>query len=176
MLALMPIRISALAGPSSAAGTVWLVSAADAGRAIADNAPLTTLSAISTGIDAQPESTPAATTACTSAAARLEQPSTTWRGSRSASTPPNSSTATLATERAPTTMPRSTWEPVRSSTAKASTIGARLLARRVAVLPTASQRKSGWRSGASSAARLAVPVTPNPRRSRRSRAVRSGPW
>jgi hypothetical protein len=76
---------------------------------------------------AVPVSTIAATAAWVSSASPLDTTSTSRRGTRSASTPPNNSSSTLVNDRAPTTSPRSFVDPVRSSTANASAIGASAL-------------------------------------------------
>lgn len=169
MPALTAIRTSAFAGRIMPAGTVCGTRAAAAGSETADTMPLMTLMTTSTGMEAKPSSTLAAITAWASPAATLDPWSTSRRGSRSAITPPNSSSATLATDRAPTTIPRSISEPVRSSTANESTIGAMALAKYVAMRPPARQRKFRCRSGSRSVgARVPSTLTAGPSDSPRS--------
>ncbi len=114
MPVLIPIRESALAGRSSPGGTVRGSSAADAGIETAAAAPCTTLRTSSAPIGARSVSTASPTPVCTSAADAAAPWSTSARGSRSASSPPKSSSSTLLTDRAPTTSPTSTAEPPRS--------------------------------------------------------------
>ena len=137
---LRPRRSSALAGRSRASGTVSGTRAAAAGRLTAATAPFSTLSTTSSGIVADPVTTSEATTAWVPAAASDVPTSTTSRRSRSAITPPKSSTATLAIDRAATTRPRSAADPVRSSTANARAIGATALPSTPVVRAASSQR------------------------------------
>ena len=139
--ALRPIRTRAFACRTRPGGTVCGVSAAEAGSDTAAKAPLNRLRPTSSGTVAKPSSTLRATRNCTSAAAAVEPCRISARGSRSASTPPTSSTTTLAMDRAPTTTPRSVVEPVRSSTANASTIGAMAPTREVRARPATIARK-----------------------------------
>jgi hypothetical protein len=70
-------------------------------------------------------------------------------GIRSATTPPNSTNSTVISDLAPTTRPRSRTEPVRSSTAKASAMGATPLPSMLTIRPAARYRNTPCRSGAS---------------------------
>jgi hypothetical protein len=152
------IRDAALAARNSSAGTVCGVTALDAGTKTAAAAPLTALNTTSNDTDAVPVSTSEATSAWDTPAPMLDPWSSNARGSRSANTPPASSSTTLATDRAATTRPRSAAEPVRSSTAKASAIGAIPLPRKLTDRPAVSQQKSRWRNKSANTGRASQPL------------------
>ena len=121
-------------------GTVCRVSAEDEGPASAPRQPLSTPSTVRAGIEAQPATSPTASTAWVSIAAADEPCIITCRGSRSPSTPPNSTVTTSARANAATTSPRSVAEPPRSRTAKASATGVIALPRLLTVPPETSNR------------------------------------
>jgi hypothetical protein len=146
MAPLKPSRLIAFACCRTSTGTVCGTSAAPAGNANAETVPLIAARVASSGMVAEPVSTTVATSAWVAAASELAATITSCRGNRSAITPPTSRNTTLASERAPTTRPRSRTEPVRSSTANASAIGATALPSVVTVRPATSQRNGAcWR-------------------------------
>jgi hypothetical protein len=149
MAPLSPSRLIALACLRTSAGTVCGSSADEAGNEKAETAPLTTASATSSGMVALPVSTATAASAWVSAASVLAAIITRRRGNRSAMTPPATRTATFASDRAPTTTPRSRTDPVRSSTVNASAIGATAPPNMLIVRPVTSQRNGVWRRGPS---------------------------
>jgi hypothetical protein len=136
----MAILASALACRTSPAGTACGVNAAAAGSEIAASAPFTALRTSRIGIEVKPSRTLRASRPCTAAEARADPWSRSALLIRSASTPPKSSRATFASDRTPTTRPRSAVEPVRSSTAKASATGAMELAKYAGIRPPARRR------------------------------------
>lgn len=125
--ALMPSRLTALACLRTCSGTVWASNAEVAGKANALTTPLIDPRIASQVTVASPVSTKVATAPWLNAANAHDHTITTCRGRRSATSPPKRVNTTFATDRAPTTRPRSRAEPVRSSTAKASAIGATAL-------------------------------------------------
>src|SRR5215213_3051445 len=96
------------------------------------------------------------------ALSRFEPTITRWRGSRSAKTPPKSTSSSCGIQPAARTRPRSVAECVRSSTAKASAIGATAVPRRETSWPVNRRRNSRPASGPSLGSML-LPVALQPR-------------
>ena len=133
-------RRPATAVARSAGGTVCRVIAEDEGPASAPRQPLAMPITVSIGIEAQPPISATATTPWVRNAAADDPCIITWRGSRSPSTPPNSTVTTSASAYAATTRPRSVADPPRSRTANASATGAIEPPRLLTVAPETSSR------------------------------------
>jgi hypothetical protein len=114
------VSVVAFASWSSSAGTVWGMRPVYAGWKNACAPPNRTSITTSSQIDSAPAKMSAASSACSAARVRSVAMMIRCRGSRSAHTPPNSSSATSASVWAPRTSPRSLGEPVRCVMYRAS--------------------------------------------------------
>ncbi len=168
---LYPDALTAFACCNRCLGTVWGNTPWLAGKDIASAPPATRDRPTSMATDPVPVRISAATTAWVTPLTRLDHSRTVERRNRSASTPPNSSRTTSPSERAPTTRPRSVNDPVRSSMAKASAIGATAVPAMSATLAENSRRKLRWAHTVSRPLAGAA-VTPDPGRCGRPEARR----
>src|SRR5262249_42793757 len=148
---------------SSDLGTVCGVRPLAAGKKNALLAPLTAARAAICQIRACPEKRSAATVAWLRSLSTFDATITRFRGSRSAQMPPSSRKTTTGSVRAASTKPRSAFESVRSSTAKASAMFAKALPTYEVVVLRKRRRNSRSCSGPRSGRRTLVPVALQPR-------------
>ena len=156
------------------AGTVCGTIPADAGKKKADTNPFKAAIVSRCHSSARPVSSSTASSPCVAMLARFDPTMTAFRGSRSAQIPPTRRKITCGTDRAARTRPRSVFDPVTSSTAKARAVFAIAFPRNDTARPPKRRRNWRWANGPRRPAAGACPSTASSRR-RTARAGRRAP-